>query len=127
MMTSQIFAGIVYYIDATNGNDLNDGLSEVSAWKTIAKVNAQSFSPGDSILFKRGEIWREQLVVPSSGSAGNPITFSAYGSGSKPAIYGSDLMTTWITHDTNIWKKTGVTTEPWIVAVNGTYCALEIE
>ena len=29
-----------YYVDATIGNDGNTGLSESSAWKTIAKVNA---------------------------------------------------------------------------------------
>ncbi len=57
-----------YYVDATNGNDSYTGTSESAAWKTIAKVNASSFSPGDNILFKRVETWREQLIVPSIGS-----------------------------------------------------------
>ena len=35
-----------YYVDATNGNDGNTGLSESSAWKTIVKVNASRFNPG---------------------------------------------------------------------------------
>jgi hypothetical protein len=35
-----------YYVDARNGNDKNDGLSEPSPWKTIAKVNASRFYPG---------------------------------------------------------------------------------
>jgi hypothetical protein len=35
-----------YYVDATNGNDLNKGLSEATPWKTIAKVNASRFNPG---------------------------------------------------------------------------------
>jgi hypothetical protein len=35
-----------YYVDATNGNDANNGLSEVTPWKTIAKVNAPRFNPG---------------------------------------------------------------------------------
>jgi len=77
-----------YCIDATDGNDSNDGLSTSSAWKTIAKVNSSSFQPGDYILFKKGEIWREQLNIPSSGIEGNPITFGAYGVGDKPAISG---------------------------------------
>jgi parallel beta-helix repeat protein len=68
-----------YYVDVTNGNDPNDGLSPETAWKTINKVNSMNFYPGDSILFKRGEIWREQLNVRSSGKEGNPITFGAYG------------------------------------------------
>jgi hypothetical protein len=56
-----------YYVDATNGNDANTGLSEATPWKSIAKVNASTFNPGDQILFKREEIWREQLIVPSTG------------------------------------------------------------
>ena len=79
-----------YYVDAQNGQDNNNGLSEVTAWKTIAKVNSSTFQPTDQILFKRGEIWRETLLVPSSGTSGRPIVFSAYGSGNKPTIVGSD-------------------------------------
>jgi len=37
---------VTYYVDATNGNDANNGLSEVTPWKTIAKVNASRFNPG---------------------------------------------------------------------------------
>jgi hypothetical protein len=78
-----------YYVGATNGNDSNNGASTLTAWKTVAKVNSSTFSPGDSILFKRGELWREKLDVPSSGSSGNHITFGAYGNGSKPLFLGS--------------------------------------
>ena len=35
-----------YYIDATNGRDTNNGISELTPWKTIAKVNALRFNPG---------------------------------------------------------------------------------
>ena len=81
-----------YYVDATNGNDFNNGLSPETAWKTISKVNSMNFKPGDTILFKRGEIWREQLIVPSSGTEGNPITFGAYGEGEKPIIHGGIII-----------------------------------
>jgi hypothetical protein len=84
-----------YYVDATNGNDSNDGLTASTAWKTIGKVNNSSFNPGDQILFKREEIWREQLIVPSSGSDGNPITFGAYGSKGKPILSGAELFAKW--------------------------------
>lgn len=81
-----------YYVDSTNGNDSNPGTSYSSPWKTIAKVNASTFVPGDSVLFKRGEVWRERLRVPSSGSSVNPITFGAYGTGNKPLISGADII-----------------------------------
>ncbi len=56
-----------YYVDATNGNDSNPGTSESTPWKTIAKDNNSSLDPGDFVLSKRGEVWREQLEIPSSG------------------------------------------------------------
>ncbi len=38
------------------------------------------------ILFKRGEMWSEQLTVSSSGFSGNPITFASYGNGAGPIL-----------------------------------------
>ena len=81
-------AGRKFYIDATGGSDLNDGRSPATAWQTISKVNAfSSFLPGDRILFKRGETYNNTRLRPvSSGKAGRPITFDAYGSGALPII-----------------------------------------
>ena len=59
-----------------------------SVYKTIADVNLKAFAAGDFVYFRKGQTWYEQLIIPSSGSAGNPITFGAYGSGGKPAIDG---------------------------------------
>jgi hypothetical protein len=70
---------------ATGGSNANSGLSPATAWKTIAKVNASSFAAGDRILLKRGQVWRERLTVPSSGTAGWPIVFGAYGTGDRRA------------------------------------------
>ena len=86
-----------YYIDATNGNDANNGLSPNAAWKTLNKLN-NSWSiikPGDNILFKRGEVWRPSgisnalIAPPNSGLHGTEnarIIFGAYGEGAKPII-----------------------------------------
>jgi hypothetical protein len=80
--------GGTYYVSNV-GSDLNDGRTPATAWKTISKVNSTSFNPGNSISFKRGDTWREQLTIPSSGVAGNPITFGAYGQGPQPRIAGT--------------------------------------
>jgi hypothetical protein len=79
-----------YFVDATSGSDTNTGLSPSQAWKTISKVNATTFQPGNTILFKRGETWREQLTVPLDG-----LTINSYGSGVCPKIYGSTLVSSW--------------------------------
>ncbi len=95
-----------YYVDASNGSDAADGLSAQTAWKTIAKVNGAVLFPGDSVLFKRGETWRESLVVPSSGVEGNPIRIDAYGSGPAPAITGYLELPAgaWSVDAGNVWK-----------------------
>ncbi len=83
-----------YYVAAA-GSDLNNGTSTGTPWQTIAKVNAATFSAGDSVLFNRGDAWYgTSLVVPSSGTSGAPITFGAYGSGANPIVKGSTLLGT---------------------------------
>jgi hypothetical protein len=87
-----------YYVDncVSVGNDLNKGTSPSAPWLTINKVNTSKFNPGDSILFQSTCTWREQLTVPSSGSAGSPIMFGAYGTGAAPIISGADILSSWI-------------------------------
>jgi hypothetical protein len=80
-----------YYV-STSGSDNNSGLDPASAWRTVSKVNTSTFAPGSQILFERGDEWRERLVASSSGAAGSPIVFDAYGSGAKPRFWGSDVL-----------------------------------
>ncbi len=100
--------GSTYYVDATAGDDTRDGQSEATAWKTLNKVNSSAFLPGDQILLKRGEVWRESLAPPSSGVAGNPIKFDAYGTGDAPEISGSLPLgnAAWTVDSGNVWKAT---------------------
>jgi len=58
----------LYYVNP-KGDDANDGKSEAKAWRSVAKVNATTFAPGDQILFARGGEWRDSLKASSSGSA----------------------------------------------------------
>ncbi|UCE73642.1 MAG: right-handed parallel beta-helix repeat-containing protein, partial [Methanomassiliicoccales archaeon] len=118
VISSPLFAGTVYYVNITGGDDSSLGTSEATAWKTIAKVNSQSFSPGDKILFKRGEVWREPLIIPSSGTAGSPITFGAYGNGNKPVINGANATNAWRNLGSNIWYVISVN-EPSQIFFNG--------
>jgi IPT/TIG domain/Putative Ig domain/Right handed beta helix region len=95
-----------YYIDSVGGNDNNNGTSQSTPWQTIAKVNSSKFSPGNQILFKSGDTWREQLSITSSGTASSPLVFGSYGSGAAPVISGADLATGWTSSSSpgNIWK-----------------------
>ena len=79
-----------YYVSSSGGNDGNNGTSQSSAWKTLAKTNATAFLPGDQILFKRGDNWYESLQGSSDGVQGNSITYADYGTGTKPTFWGSN-------------------------------------
>ena len=80
-----------YYVSPA-GNDASDGRTPATPWRTVEKVNATSFSPGDQILFARGGTWRESLKASSSGEPGKPILYGAFGQGSKPKFWGSDIL-----------------------------------
>ncbi len=98
-----------YYFVSNSGNDLYSGAEPDSAWATIAKVNETTFEPGDRIVFKRDGVWRESLTVRASGTAGNTITFGAYGIGANPVINGANVITGFTEESTNLWKKTKAT------------------
>lgn len=122
--------GSVYYV-SNSGDDSNDGLSRETAWQTLDKVNSGawvwegqlnseqfpeylwtsehpdeqiSLQSGDTVLFERGGLWRGRLQTVEG------VTYSAYGEGDKPRIYGSPENGTgaekWTLLDgtTNIWR-----------------------
>ena len=96
----------VYYV-ANHGNDTADGRSPATAWQTIARVNRQAFEPGDKILLRRGDSWRESLRS-ASGSEQGYITYGAYGEGPKPALIGSVEMNDprqWQHEGGNVWAN----------------------
>jgi len=117
--------GINYYVDITTGNDTWQGTSPSTAWKTIDKVNDEmnNLVVGDSVLFKRGEIWDgERLSIESiSGNAENNINFGAFGVGNKPII--NSVLTqahTWTDTGGNIWKAINPPAEhPERMLING--------
>ncbi len=106
-----------YYVDATLGNDSNDGTSAGRPWKSLAKVHNTTFQPGDTILFKRGEVWRDNnlYIDKGAGTEGAPITFGAYGTGAKPEINGGvDLSSSaaWTQNSGNTWRTANPITQP---------------
>ncbi len=76
-----------YYVSDA-GSDMHTGGQPTQAWRTLARVNAASLKPNDVVLFRRGDVWRGQLV-PQSGTDGKPIRYGAYGQGPKPLLLGS--------------------------------------
>lgn len=82
--------GTAYFVDSASGDDSNPG-TERAPWKTLTKVNATEFQPGDRILFRSGGVWTGQLWPKGSGSAGHPILIDHYGGDVLPLIDGAGM------------------------------------
>jgi len=80
---------MVYYIDGEYGCDKNDGLSRITAWRSLDRVNAHVFQGGDSILFKAGCVYSGSLR-PKREVGSQSIVFGRYGTGDKPEIAAPD-------------------------------------
>jgi hypothetical protein len=88
-----VVSGRSFFVDGVAGSDANAGTSPDSPWRSLDKVNRTVFSPGDVVSFKRGSSWSTGLVLNSSGTAGAPITYRAYGTGPAPTIDNASLGT----------------------------------
>lgn len=80
--------GRQYYVDCSAGNDSAAGTSSSTAWRSLARVDQATFSPGDSILLRSGATCTGVLSPHGSGAAGQPITVSTYGGSARAAIVG---------------------------------------
>jgi parallel beta-helix repeat protein len=81
-----------YHI-ATNGDDSRTAAQAGSAatpWKTLGRLSTVTLVPGDTILLRKGDVWRESLVLKQSGSTTQPIVVAPYGDAtSKPQLTGT--------------------------------------
>lgn len=78
--------GASYYVK-NGGNDGSAGTSDGTAWATLDKISGvNALSAGDIVYFNKGDSWNECIEFRSSGSEGNPITWTSYGTGDLPEI-----------------------------------------
>lgn len=96
-------SGTAYYVDCARGDDSRSGTSTSQAWRTLEKVNAATFSPGDGILIRRGTTCRGALHPQGSGEDGWPITLGAYGRGPRPVLDGGEHETTLLLFNQQYW------------------------
>ncbi|MBO4693123.1 MAG: right-handed parallel beta-helix repeat-containing protein [Clostridia bacterium] len=77
--------GTKYYV-SPGGDDANDGTSPSSAIKTTdAIVTKLNLKAGDAVLFERGGVWRLSKAIKCKEG----VAYGSYGTGEKPAFYGS--------------------------------------
>ena len=88
-----------YYI-SNNGLDTNNGLTELTPFKTIAKA-LTLISDYTTLKFECGSIFYEPLVYQHSN-----LTFESYGIGNNPIIDGSSIINTPTLVSGNVWQTT---------------------
>lgn len=70
-----IAAGPAFFVDATNGDDANDG-SKTAPWRTVTHAFEQ-LRAGDTLLLRDG-VYYERLYCSLAGTAKRPITVRSY-------------------------------------------------
>lgn len=80
-----------YYVSSSQGNNSNNGTSTATPWQTLSKVNASMslFNPGDTISFRKGDVFAGTLTITRSGTITNNLVFNSYGTGDKPLFSGT--------------------------------------
>ncbi|SIS76396.1 right-handed parallel beta-helix repeat-containing protein [Belliella pelovolcani] len=70
---------IDYYFHPKTGNDLANGTSEMSPFKSLGKLGELKLEPGDRILLAAGEEFTETLsIINVHGSFEHPILIDSY-------------------------------------------------
>jgi parallel beta-helix repeat protein len=89
-----------YYFSSQWGDDSRTTVqaqNPSTPWRSTEKFNAFNLSlkPGDSVFFRRGDVFAGSIVIKSSGTASNPIYYGAYGTGANPLISGFTTLSNW--------------------------------
>jgi hypothetical protein len=98
-------SGQTYYV-STGGDDANDGLSESTPIKTLSRAGNLAVKPGDRVLFRCGDTWRnENLILSRSGADCQNIVYGSYPAVCKnqPIFSGSYPVTDWHQNPNGIW------------------------
>ncbi len=100
----------VYYVDAENGNDTNDGLSETAPFKTLSKITYMEKVPKMKVLLKSGSVFAENIVLKNlKGSADKPFIMDIYGGTERPTISGTGDQAVLIQDDNMRFRNIRVT------------------
>ena len=75
---------------SSEGNDSNPGTIK-KPWKTLDRVNRNSFNAGDTIFFSKNSNFSGVLVISDSGTNDRPIVLTSYGNGHAPRFNNPDI------------------------------------
>jgi hypothetical protein len=106
--------GTIYYVSSSMGDDRNAGTMVSAPWRTLAKISRQVIKPGDRILLKRDDEWREWFRFEKSGEKDRRIVIGAYAKGRKPRILGSEKAVNYRKIGPDLWQADFPKQPGWI-------------
>lgn len=78
-----------------------------------------SMLPGDTAAFNKGDVFPADLVVDVSGTSGNPIVITSYGTpGPDPVLGGMGALSGWTNISGNLWQAAWSGPTPRLMAIN---------
>lgn len=96
------------YHFAADGDDSRTAAqarSQATPWKSLSKIASLTLAGGDSILLRKGDVWREPLILSKSGVRFNPVIITSYGTAAAlPEIRGT--VSVQGTLNGSIWEST---------------------
>jgi parallel beta-helix repeat protein len=103
LLLSIFAASATNYYFSAGGNNQNSGTSLNSAWLTPSKLASIQLQPGDSVLFRRGDVFFGEIAIKNSGDQTHPIVISVYGDPAKnlPVLCGAVTVKGWEKTTTN--------------------------
>ena len=115
-------AQTTYYFSQSEGDDSNNGTSELTPWHSMRKYRSATFQAGDTIRFKRGDTWvvnhsDSVLRMERSGTEGNYTRYTAYGDEKdpKPIFTARRPIPGWDVEGN--WTETALGSNEWYTAI----------
>lgn len=107
-------AATTYYASAA-GSDSADGLSQATAWQTLARASQQSFVPGDTLRLRGGDTFTGSLYFGPGigGTITDRITINSYGTSYATISPAND-------DGVLVYDTGGITLRNLIITGNGT-------
>ena len=100
--------GRIFYLDAVNGNDKNNGITPDEALKSLEAANRIVFGEGDKLLLKCGCVWKGMLCLHGDGDRFNFAQVGVYGNGEAPLIDGNGAYAAILLDGVSYWKVKGL-------------------
>lgn len=101
LLSFAAWSGDVYYLSAV-GDDIADGRSPETAWRTLAKVK-NSLPGGAELRLRRGDVFHGSLRIKGGPDADHPTRVVAWGEGAKPVI----SLYKMVRPDPVVWQSVG--------------------